>query len=74
MGESRKPKQGKLSIELYNAKAYFLVDPEPSYDWFISGHSPREQHSVAGWAADKGLQGKPVPNNATMEYLRIKRR
>ena len=52
LGELRKLKQGKLSIDRYIEKYQSLVqeshnvDPELQHQWFIAGLAPGERQSV----------------------------
>lgn len=80
LGELRKLKQGKLSIDRYIEKYQFLVqkshnvDPELQYQWFIAGLAPGERQSVTAWAADRELKGEVVGLDTMVQFLRIKER
>ena len=80
LGELRKLKQGKLSIDRYIEKYQSLVqqsynvDPELQYIWFIAGMAPGKSQSVTAWAADRELKGKVVGLDTMVQFLRIKER
>ena len=80
LGELRKLKQGKLSIDRYIEKYQSLVqkshnvDPELRYQWFIAGLAPGERQSVTSWAAQRELKGEVVGLDTMVQFLRIKER
>ena len=80
LGELRKLKQGKLSIDRYIEKYQYLVqkshnvDLELQYQWFIAGPAPGERQSVTAWAADKEMKGEVVGLDTMVQFLRIKER
>ena len=80
LGELRKLKQGKLSIDRYIEKYQSLVqkshnvDPELQYQWFIAGLAPWKRQSVTAWAADRELKGEVVGLDTMVQFLRIKER
>ena len=80
LGELRKLKQGKLSIDRYIETYQSLVqknhnvDPELQYQWFIAGLAPGERQSVTAWAADRELKGEVVGLDTMVQLLRMKER
>ena len=80
IGELRKLKQGKLSIDRYIEKYQSLVqkshkvDPELQYQWFIAGLTSGERQSVTAWATDRELKGEVVGLDTMVQFLRIKER
>ena len=77
LGELKKLKQGRLSIDRYIEKYQFLspnVDPELQYQWFIAGLAPGERQSVTAWAADRELKGEVVGLDTMVQFLRIEER
>ena len=80
LGELRKLKQGKLSIDRCIDKYQFLVqkshimDPELQYQRFIAGLNPGERQSVTAWAADREPKGEVVGLDTMVQFLRIKER
>ena len=80
LGELRKLKQGKLSIDRYIEKYQSLVqkshnvDPEIQYQRFIAGLAPGERQSVTAWLANRELKGEVVGLDTMVQFLRIKGR
>ena len=79
LGELRKLKQGKLSIDRYIEKYQSLVqkshsvDPELRYQWFIAGLAPGERQSVTAWAADREPKGEVLGLDTMVQFLRIQK-
>lgn len=80
LGELRKLKQGKLSIDRYIEKYQSLlqkshnVAPELQYQWFLAGLAPGERQSLTAWSADRELRGEEVRMDTMLQFLRIKER
>ena len=80
LGELRKLKQGKLSIDRYIEKYQSLVqkshnvDPELQYQWFIAGLNPGDRQALTAWTADKDMKGEVVGLDTMVQFLRMERR
>ena len=80
LGELRKLKQGKLSIDRYIEKYHSLVqkshnvDPELQYQWFIAGLNPGERQALTTWTAGIDMKGEVVGLDTMVQFLRMKER
>ena len=78
LGELRKLKQGKLSIDRYIEKYQPLVQKshnvDPDTQWFIAGRAPGERQSVPAWAAERELKRELVRLDTVVQFLRLKER
>ena len=80
LGELRKLKQGKLSIDRYIEKYQSLVQkshnvgPDLQYQWFIAGLNPGDRQALTTWTADKDMKGEVVELDTMVQFLRMKER
>ena len=80
LGELRKLKQGKLSIDRYIEKYQSLVQkshnvyPDLQYQWFLAGQAPGERQSVTARAADRERKGEVIGLDTMVQFLRMKGR